>query len=301
MDTVPESDSEHESQAVLGGRSKPSGRRRRANTIHADGGGLTFDQNGHHPPAGKHNRAGQKCNPYQLNRVHSTTNATSLAHSAGDGPLFPSEQQRRVKSEATSPLMSSSGFGRVDGLPQLDLSSIDYAPYRSSSSFDLFGSVGDHDGPMYSAGLSATSVDWSHYDLDKSHDGFAPSSYSQTGTQSVNGMFEFGSGSEHLPALANTTSTSGNVSEVEDFMSGGDADADSFGGGSFINRDLTSSTDLESFYKATEVANMMDSAVSLVEEDPAFWVPNYKNNGATILDEANDPLSASTMNSIWEL
>lgn len=304
MDTVPESDSERESQAAgLASRPKPPTRRRRANTIHADG-GLSFDQNGHHRPAGKHNRAGQKCNPYQLNRVNSTTSASSLA-TAGDASLYQNEQ-RCVKSETASPLMSGSGFSRLDGLPQLDLSRIDYTPYGSSSSFDLFGSSGLDDGPMYSAGLSATSVDWSHYDLgDKSADGFAPSSYSQAGTQSFNGMFEFGSGSEQLPQLANTTSTSGNVSEVEDFMSGGDAEVDSFVSGSgFLRQGLSgSSTDLAGmdYFKNNEQSSMLGSGVSLVEEDPAFWMPNYKNDGVTTVDEANDPLSASAMNSLWEL
>jgi len=67
--------------------------------------------------------------------------------------------------------------------------------------------------PLYSAGLSAASIDWSHYDgLDFNNDDFATSSYSQAA--SFTG-FELSS-NELQPALT-TTSTSGEISEVEDY------------------------------------------------------------------------------------
>lgn len=293
-------------------------RRRRANTIHADG-GLAFDEHGHHKPMAKHNRAAQKCSPYQLNRVNSTNSATSLGagveglsfthNEARTTPKSHAARERRVKSETASPLMSASGF-QLGGanLPPLDLSRIDNAAYVNSGPFDLFGGAGfDQDGPMYSAGLSAASVDWSHYDLGESRgDNFAPSSYSQTGGRSFNGLFEFGTGSEQLPNLANTTSTSGDVSEVEDFMPGGDNDIDGFGSSSFLRQNLMAgaadltSIDYDSFYKNADTAAMAGSGVSLVEEDPAFWMPNY-NDGIATVDESPDPLAASSANNFWQM
>ncbi|KAJ6782034.1 hypothetical protein PWT90_06097 [Aphanocladium album] len=304
--------------ALAAGRPKPPIRRRRANTIHADG-GLSFDENGHHKPTAKHNRAAQKCNPYQLNRVNSANSASSLGagveglsftHSADvrSTPKSVAARERRVKSETASPLMSGSGFQLgAANLPPLDLSRIDNAAYVNSGSFDLFGSGFDQDGPMYSAGLSAASVDWSHYEFSEGRaENFAPSSYSQTGGRSFNGLFEFGSGSEQLPNLANTTSTSGDVSEVEDFMPGND-DMDGFGGSSFLRQnimaagaaDLTS-IDYDSFYKNADTAAMAGSGVSLVEEDPAFWMPNY-NDGIATVDESPDPLGTSTANNFWQM
>lgn len=223
-----------------------------------------------------------------------------------------SREQRMVKSETASPLMSGSSFSQLSGLPHLDLSRIDYPSYADNARFDLFGSglPSDQEGPIYSAGLSTTSVDWSHYDLAESKaESLAPSSYSQAGTQSFNGLCEFGSGSEQLPHLANTTSTSGDVSEVEDFLPGGDGDIDGFGTGasSFLRAgplggnaaDLTC-IDYDSFYKSADGAAMTGSGVSLVEEDPAFWMPNY-NDGITTVEESPDPLEASAANNFWQM
>jgi hypothetical protein len=77
---------------------------------------------------------------------------------------------------------------------------------------DGFSSIPDHEQPMFSAGLSSASIDWSHYDgLDFNNENFAASSYSQA--PSFAG-FDFSSIDQ--PALT-TTSTSGEISEVEDF------------------------------------------------------------------------------------
>ncbi len=227
------------------------------------------------------------------------------AHST---PKSAAARERRVKSETASPLMSSSSFQLgAANLPPLDLSRIDNAAYVNNGSFDLFGSGFDQDGPMYSAGLSAASVDWSHYEFsDGRAENFAPSSYSQTGGRNFNGLLEFGSGSEQLPTLANTTSTSGDVSEVEDFLPGGD-DMDGFGSNSFIRQnvmaagaaDLTS-IDYDSFYKNADTTAMAGSGVSLVEEDPAFWMPNY-NDGIATVEESPDPLGAATANNFWQM
>ncbi|RFU71983.1 copper fist dna-binding domain-containing [Trichoderma arundinaceum] len=315
LDTVPESDSEGELQKASTLPPRPVPRRRRANTIHSsDIGGLTFDQHGHHKPA-KHNRASQKCGPYQLNRVNSAASAGSLgtstdnllyqAHGEGHAAVqhsFLAREQRQVKSEAASPLMSASSFTHLNSnLPPLDLSNISNYSYVSNTSFDLFSNgLSDADAPILSASL-AQSVDWSHYDLREANgDTFTPSSYSQAGTQ-FTGHLDFGSGSEHLPNLAGTTSTSGDVSEVEDFMPGGEGDFDGFAaGGSFLrqaNVDLTS-IDYSLFDKADNQALTGD--FSTVEDDPAFYIPNYSGNVATV-DESPDPLGAGSLGGYWEM
>jgi hypothetical protein len=277
--------------------------------------GMAFDQNGHHKPA-KHNRASQKCGPYQLNRVNSAASAGSLGtstdnllyqgHGEGHSAVqhsFLAHEQRQVKSEATSPLMSASSFTQLNSnLPPLDLSGIsNYSSYVSNPSFDLFSSgLPDTDGPILSASL-AQSVDWSHYDLREANgDTFTPSSYSQAGTQ-FTGHLDFGSGSENLPNLAGTTSTSGDVSEVEDFMPGGEGDFDGFNAsGTYLrqaNVDLTS-IDYSLFDKADNQALTGD--FSTVEDDPAFYIPNYSGTVAAV-DESPDTLGAGSLPGYWEL
>ncbi|KAL7938718.1 hypothetical protein V8C35DRAFT_86311 [Trichoderma chlorosporum] len=315
LDTVPESDSDGELQKAATLPPRPVPRRRRANTIHSSDIGMTFDQNGHHKPA-KHNRASQKCGPYQLNRVNSAASAGSLgtstdnllyqAQNEGHASMqhnFLAREQRLVKSEATSPLMSASTFSQLNGnLPPLDLSSIsNYSTYASSASFDLFSSgLPDGDGPIMSASL-AQSVDWSHLDLREANgESFTPSSYSQAGTQ-FTGQLDFGSGSEQLPNLAGTRSTSGDVSEVEDFMPGGEGDFEGFAtSGSFLrqaNVDLTS-IDYSLFDKTDNQALTGD--FSTVEDDPAFYIPNYSGNVAAV-DESADTLGAGSLGGYWEM
>lgn len=310
LDTVPESDSEGETNPSSSrSRTKVSSSRRRANTVHSDG--VAYEQNPHHKSS-KHARVSSKLGPYQLNRVNSANSAGSLCtdrESLGSrSRAGSSREQRRVKSETASPLMSSSRFPHTNSnLPPLDLSNIDYPAYVPNGSFDLFGSSGvssEHDAPIYSAGLSAASVDWSHFDWpDPKGDNFAPSSYSQAGTQGYNGLFEFGSGSERLPRLANTTSTSGDVSEVEDFMPGPEGDYDGYGAGNgFLRQGLVensadiSSIDYSSFYKGTDVAG---AGVSMVEEDPAFWIANY-NEGMATMDEGPDGLAPASTTGYWD-
>jgi hypothetical protein len=222
-------------------------------------------------------------------------------------------EQRRVKSEAASPLLSGSSFAHLQGgLPPLDLSGLEYPSYVSNSAFEMFGSgvPSEVDGPIFSAGLSAASVDWSHYDLGEAKpENFAPSSYSQAGTQPFSGIFAFGSGSEQLPRLANTTSTSGEVSEVEDLMANGDGDLDGgFGAGSYIRQanivgsstDLTS-IDYDSFYSKGADSNVAVGTISMVEEDPAFWMPNYNEGIAATMDESPDQMATSSVGTFWEL
>jgi len=124
-----------------------------------------------------------------------------------------------VKSEHGSPTANpSSNLEQLNGmLPPLDLSLLpgDY----SLQSLDGFSSIPD-DQPLFSAGLSSASIDWSHYDgLDFNGDNFATSSYSQA--PSFSG-WDFSSIDQ--PALT-TTSTSGEISEVEEFAAVGDSTA----------------------------------------------------------------------------
>jgi len=119
-----------------------------------------------------------------------------------------------VKSEHGSPLViPQSNLDQLNGqLPPLDLSAIP-GEFNFLHSLDGFATVPDHEPPMFSAGLSSASIDWSHYDgLDFNNDNFATSSYSQA--PSFTG-FDFSSIDQ--PALT-TTSTSGEISEVEDFV-----------------------------------------------------------------------------------
>jgi hypothetical protein len=102
-------------------------------------------------------------------------------------------------------------------LPPLDLSSLS-SSYDYSQTLDGFSALSEHEQPLFSAGLSSASIDWSHYDGLEFNDGnFGASSYSQAA--SFTG-FDF-SNIDH-PALT-ATSTSGEVSEVEDFVPVSDA------------------------------------------------------------------------------
>jgi hypothetical protein len=130
------------------------------------------------------------------------------------------QEQRMVKSEHGSPLLNpSTSLELLNGqLPPLDLSNLS-GNYDFAQHLDGFSAPSDQEQPLFSAGLSSASIDWSHYDgLDFNNDNFGASSYSQA--PSFTG-FDF-SGIDH-PALT-ATSTSGEISEVEDFVPlGGDA------------------------------------------------------------------------------
>lgn len=285
-----------------------------------------FDEHGNHKPAHRNNRISQKCGPYQLNRVNSAHSVSSMASDSlmqkghRDIPISraraaSTREQRRVKSETASPLMrGSAGFQNLAGnLPPLDLSGIEYPPYMPNGTFDLFGSGfnSETEAPMYSAGLSTASVDWSHYDLsDMKGESFTPSSYSQAGTQSFNGLFDFGSGSEQLPHLANTTSTSGEVSEVEDFLPGVDSEYEGFGAENLLRQTASimaagsadlSSIDYDSFYKGSDSGPMAGAGTSMVEDDPAFWMPNYNEGMATTMDDSPDGFGPASMPNTWAM
>jgi hypothetical protein len=226
LDPVPESDSDEAAPIPTKTiRSRP-----RALTAQSDT-GLTVFTNGHHKPVHRNNTMAHKCGlPYVVPRAHSIhgpspgglanrsvdnlphTNTIEALHSDShikDSMVSAQQEQRMVKSEHGSPVqLPASNLDILNGqLTPLDLSSIP-TEYNFLQNFDNFSAIPDEQ-PIFSAGLSA-SVDWSHYDLDFSNDNFASSSYSQA--PSFNG-FDFSSIDQ--PALT-TTSTSGEVSEVED-------------------------------------------------------------------------------------
>lgn len=323
LDTVPESDSDEAEKCSAG--PKAPVRRRRANTAHSDG-ILSLDEYGHHRPTYKHSKTSSKCGPYPISRVNSVPNGTTRSVDS----LFRSEprrisdsstglagtsRRRGVKSEAASPSMSSTRLGHMSQLPPLDLSAIEYPSYPGGS-FDMFGGFPDQDQALFSAGLSATSVDWSHYDIEfnasKIGENFAPSNYSQT--QSYGGL-EF-NGSEQAPTL--TTATSGEVSEVEDFMGPCLDDFDpstAFGRASTASSGynlsttqagLLSSADLASAYDFDDLKAMKAgskylptpgsiagedaSGYSFVENDPSLWMNEYASG---LPYETTDPSMAA--------
>jgi hypothetical protein len=224
LDPVPESDSD---EASLSSNPGNEGRRPRALTVQSES-GLTVLSNGQHKPVHKNNMA-HKCGlPYVVPRAHSIhgpspsglanrsvdnlphTSTIEALHSDSnlrDSMVSAQQEQRMVKSEHGSPLTSpTSNLDQLNGLlPPLDLSNM-------PADYNFYSTVQDPEQALFSAGLSAASIDWSHYDgLDFNSDNFAASSFSQA--PSFTG-FDFSSMDQ--PALT-TTSTSGEISEVEDF------------------------------------------------------------------------------------
>ncbi|KAH7319695.1 hypothetical protein B0I35DRAFT_408478 [Stachybotrys elegans] len=306
LDTVPESDSDRELRLAASARPKGAARRRRANTIHSDG-VLSLEQGGHPRPATKHSRVSQKSGPYQLNRANSANSTDGMMPKTDSRSVARARagSTRRVKSEATSPMMAGSSFPPMHAnLTPLDLSSIEYPSFASNGSFDILGTgVSDHDAPIFSAGLTSGPVDWAHYGFDSMKNDFGPESYGQAASAGYSGQYDFGHG--ELPNLTNTTTTSGEVSEVEDFMSGGDADFESFGGSGLLPQgNLMSGAaevggiEYDGLYKDGALAG---PGISSVEDDPAFWMPNY-NDGVATIDDAQDALgTTSHTGGFWDM
>lgn len=208
-----------------------------------------------------------------------------------------------IKSEQASPLMgSNSSFQQINSqLPPLDLSITPYADYGS---FDLFGNggVSDHDAPMFSAGLSAVSVDWTQYDgLEvNGSDSLTSSSFDP---MRAYGGFEIGSSVE--PTL---TSNSGDVSEAEDFASAFNDPLDGFRNGapgSYMNisENMVTSNDLSNLdfdqFKGTAAASKFMALstpledTSYTDEDP-YWagISNF-NDG---ISHSPDPITTA----LWD-
>lgn len=242
--------------------------------------------------------------------MHRTSSASSLGTKSVDrssrttGSTSPDRESRMAKSEQASPsIEGNSSFQHLNGqLPPLDLSSIRYSDY--SSSFDLF-SISDYEPPMFSAGLSATSVDWTQYDgLELKGENLTPSSFQ---TQSFMGL-DFGGSTE--PTL---TSNSGDVSETEDFVPkfGGDSRFDSFRGNtassylgmqqSMLPANDMSALDFDQF-KGTAAASKLlsnqssfddSSSVFPLVDDDSYWSMNNFTDGIT---HSPDPVASG----LWD-
>lgn len=280
---------------------------------------LSFDEHGHHKPVHKHTKASQKCGPYSLTRgasLNSASSSGSLGSKPSDGILHEKDggkPQMTMSCSASECADSgeaspSSSFQQLNGqLPPLDLSNIQYPEY--SSSFDMFTGVSDQE-PIFSAGLSAGSVDWTQYDLEINGDSYAPSSFDQA--RSYSGFDPAGSTE---PTLA---SNSGDVSETEDFVSAfSDSQIDGFSTsaiGSYLNipqnqaamlagcdlgnldYDQFKGTAAASKFLTTATTTSLDdcgSAFPLVDDD-ALWNMNSFNDGIT---QSPDPVASS----LWDV
>ncbi|KAH7021049.1 uncharacterized protein B0I36DRAFT_367498 [Microdochium trichocladiopsis] len=323
LDTVPESESDQEECKTTS--CKPISRRRRTNTAHSEP-VLSFDENGHHKPTHKHIKASQQHGPYTLNRVssmHSNSSSGSLGTRSMDN-LHCSKASGRSRTAASTPPsdiesdLASPGdtLQQLNGqLPPLDLSSIRYPKYTPSQYpdyvpfIDLFSGVSDGEQPIFSAGLSAASVDWAQYDGLELRDGYVPSSFGQA--ESFPG-FELPDSAE--PTLA---SNSGDVSETEDFLpSFGTSAMDSFrnsAAGSFLDlsqsqASMLSATDLSNLeydeFKGTAAASkLMAASVALDDstsafaamEDDGYWSMNNFNDGIT---QSPDPVASGLWDSL---
>ncbi|RYP36018.1 hypothetical protein DL766_002200 [Monosporascus sp. MC13-8B] len=316
LDTVAESESDQETQ--LANKSKPITRRRRANTTHSEP-MLSFDEHGHHKPVHKLTKASQKCGPYSLTRgasLHSTSSSSSLGGKSVDGIHHIESGRPRAALSRSSSDHAESGqlspglsFQQLNGqLPPLDLSSIQYPEYAPS--FDMFPGLSDQDPPIFSAGLSAASVDWTQYDgLEMNRDNYAPSSFGQA--QSYSGFDPAGSAEPTL------TSNSGDVSETEDFMSAfSDSHMDGFrtgGTSSFLNMpqsqaamlvgcdlanldyDEFKGTAAASKFLTTSTTSLDDSTSAFpLADDDALWSMSNFNDGIT---QSPDPVASS----LWDL
>ncbi|KAF2965883.1 hypothetical protein GQX73_g7707 [Xylaria multiplex] len=321
LDPVPESESEAEPLAVKP-KAISSSRRRRTNTSKSEP-MLSFDENGHHRPTHKHARPSHNCGPYTINRgatVHGsssgvgagTRSVDNLVHygkttgrSRGATTSSSDLEARMIKSEQASPLMAggSSSFQQLNGqLPPLDLSNIHYPEYTSS--FDLFsnGGLSDHEAPMFSAGLSAVSVDWTQYDGLEVNGGESLASSSFDTMQHYTG-FDLASSVE--PTL---TSNSGDVSEAEDFASAfNDNPLDGFrsgASGSYLSmpENLVTSNDLSNLdfdqFKGTATSSKFMSLTTPLDdagyiEEDAYWGMSNFNDG---ISHSPDPITTA----LWD-
>ncbi len=171
-------------------------------------------------------------------------------------------QQRRSRSETASPLLFANSFPQVhqlggnNQLAPLNMGMLSYNTYTNYNAF----SPEPVDQPLFSAGLSAPSVDWSQIGLDFDR-GFNTGSDNKLSTTepfgfSKNFAYDF-NGSEQAPTM--TTGTSGEVSEVEELVPGLD-DFD-------YEYDLDNNTDAASgsiaFSRASSTYHLSNAAVSV--------------------------------------
>ncbi|KAL1895098.1 transcriptional activator haa1 [Sporothrix stenoceras] len=148
--------------------------------------------------------------------------AAAAAAATNCGTFLPAQlsQQRRSRSETASPLMFASSFPQLSGasstgqLAPLNMGMVGFN--NSYTNYNAF-SPEQVDQPLFSAGLSAPSVDWSQFGLDFDR-GFSTSTDDKFASAEAFGFtrnfgYEY-NGSEQAPTM--TTGTSGEVSEAEE-------------------------------------------------------------------------------------
>jgi hypothetical protein len=151
---------------------------------------LTRFTNGHYKPVHKRNNTAHKCGlPHVVPRLHcihgpspsclangpiDTLPHTPAIDAVKDSMVCTEREQRIVRSEPGSPLMSPSNSDYLNGpLPPLDLSAT-LEDYNFLQNLDSFSTSLDNEQSLFSALLSSTSIDWSHYDfLDVNNCNFA--------------------------------------------------------------------------------------------------------------------------------
>lgn len=239
---MPESDSEHEASSSTSSKISKTVRKRRSrtNTQNAEG-ILSFDEHGHHKPTYKHVKPHQKVGPYPLNRGHSNRSASSLEDLGDEASLPQAREQRLVRSETASPLMTAASSIALSttSLPPLDTSA---AQNWETSQYNTMFADDATDPPMMSAGITGPEVTWATYgpvfDYQKTTENYAPSSFSQ-----ATSFFDH-----------HSTLPSGEVSEVEDLNFPTQDDFDE-GFNPTFSRTNTGSTGL-SFHPSQEDLNL---------------------------------------------
>lgn len=231
LDPVPEMDPPESSPTASIAIRKP------ALTTARSENSITVFSNGHHKPGHKHNDMAHKCGaPYKIPRSHTIHGHSDIAQRSMDSlPLTtaahaaPSQihdsitsahrDVRLSKSEHGSPRpMIGSNVERLNSsLPPLDLSMPAFENLPGQQSARVNGTAGfegyysplDFEPMTFSAGLSMPPVDWSALDLPL--DTAFSASYSQP--PSYASLDHSNLGQSGL-----TTSSSGEISEVEDLI-----------------------------------------------------------------------------------
>ena len=197
------------------------------------GSDMTVFTNGHHKPVHKHNDSAHKCGlPYKIPIPHSVPGNAEYARRSTDSlPLIRKKEEshsqlhesitsareelRQVRSEHGSPEPRAPRFREnVGALPPFDLQYSSYGgnhfseEYAQSPGGPESYYTSQDEPPAMSAGLSMPAVDWNDIDLTS---GAFSAGYSQPPSYA---SFEHNNVSR--PAL--TTSSSGEVSEVDDYI-----------------------------------------------------------------------------------
>lgn len=231
LDVLPEID-----MPVLPPRRSTSSRKPRLLKADSDN-SLTVFTNGHHKPVHKHNDSAHKCGlPYTIPIPHSVPSNDAARRSTDSLPLIRKKEEaqsqlhdsitsaqqdvRRVRSEHGSPEPSTARFRDSTGdLPPLDLSYPGFENVQrhyldtysqSPRGLENYYSTSHEELPVHSAGMNMPAVDWSAVDLPLA--GAYSAAYSQPPSYA---SFEHSTVGQQGP----TTSSSGELSEVDDYVS----------------------------------------------------------------------------------